>query len=134
MLNLIAVAFALVFSFATAQAQSFVVSVPFDFHIGTKQMPAGDYTVNTAFNPVRVTILGSDAGAIAVRSHNIDPKHAAQEQPRFVFLRVDNQYYLSQVWSPELQNGLSVQLPKQIQMKAQIGNGNQETIVAAAHI
>jgi hypothetical protein len=131
-LSLIAVA--LVFSFATAHAQSFVVSVPFEFHVGMKQMPAGDYTVTTAYNPVRVTMMGSNGGAIAVRRYNIDPNNDAPEQARFVFLRVDNQYYLSQVWSPELQNGLGVQLPKQIQMKAQKGTGNQEAIVAAAHI
>ena len=97
-------------------------------------MPAGDYTVTTAYNPVRVTMMGSNGGAIAVRRYNIDPNNDAPEQARFVFLRVDNRYYLSQVWSPELQNGLGVQLPKQIQMKAQKGTGNQEAIVAAAHI
>jgi hypothetical protein len=134
MLKLIAVAFALVFSFATAHAQSFVVSVPFDFHVGTKQMPAGDYTVTTAYNPVRVTIMGSKAGAIAVRRYNLDSEHPAQEQSRLVFFRLHNQYYLSQIWSPELQNGLSVQLPKSILMAEHIRSVSEETIIAATHI
>jgi hypothetical protein len=134
-LCLIAVAFALVFSFARAHAQSsqpptLRVSVPFDFHIGTKQLPAGDYRVITAYNPTRATILGLDGGAIVVGQYDFNPNDIQQEQARLVFIRVDNQYFLTQIVRPVLQYGLSVPLPKQIQMQAQTGKGNQETIVS----
>lgn len=77
-------------------------SIPFNFQIGHKTLPAGDYTIQCV-NP--------DAGKTALLIKSVDgrtsrmvimtPAQAAQvqEQSRLVFNRYGDQYFLSQVWT-----------------------------------
>ena len=86
-------------------------SIPFTFVVGNKTFPAGEYNV-TRVNPQ------SDKAALAIRS--TDGRVAqivlatsiqsgkAQESARLVFTRYEDQYFLSQVWTPADQMGLEL--------------------------
>ena len=101
---------------ASAQAQSNnaqTANIPFEFSVGDKTFPAGEYSV-ARLNPQ------SDKAALAIKSADgrmskivlTMPVQAgrAQEIARLVFSRYDNQYFLAQVWTPADNTGL--ELPK----------------------
>jgi hypothetical protein len=95
----------------TSQAQT--ADVPFGFSVGGKTFPAGHYSV-TRLNPQ------SDKAALLIKSMDgrlskivlTTPIQAAraQEKARLVFSRYEDQYFLSEVWTPATNTGL--ELPK----------------------
>ena len=96
-----------------AQAQSIGRSelranIPFEFNVGDKTMPAGEYTV-TQVNP------SSDRAALQLRSK--DGRHAvmilmnnvigkANESARLVFNRYGSESYFAEAWTSSESNGL----------------------------
>jgi hypothetical protein len=87
-----------------AQAQNnnrrLVAKIPFQFNVGDKTLPAGEYTV-TQTNP------SSDRAVLQVRSKDgrssatIQMNNAigkASERARLVFNRYDNQHYFAAAW------------------------------------
>jgi hypothetical protein len=138
-LNLMAVtlaALALVLGTATAHAQTqkAIASIPFDFQVGARHMSAGRYAVDTS-DGYLLTIRGlSTSGEAFVLSNSIDSKHREQEDsPRLVFLRVGSQYYLAQVWTPDLQDGRKIPVPKNLQIEAGNDAGQKTTIAMLTH-
>ena len=85
--------------------------IPFSFFVGNKTFPAGEYSV-TRLNPESAT------AALAIRS--ADGKmskvvltipvqaRAQRESARLVFTRYEDQYFLSQLWTPADQMGLEL--------------------------
>jgi hypothetical protein len=74
--------------------------VPFDFHVGDKLVPSGDYTVSA---------LNDDESALCIRSASgreyattlANAKQArvnAKSSPRLVFHKYGEQYFLAAVW------------------------------------
>ena len=87
---------------APAAAQSIRVkaSVPFDFTVATRALPAGDYTVETV-NSTGTLVVRSEAGSGAVSAMAMSGASAnmgAMGQVALVFHRYGDQYFLSQVW------------------------------------
>jgi len=79
--------------------------VPFAFTVGQKTLPAGRYVVATDGQDV-ITIQSYETGASVISL-------AGKEQPRntspkLIFHRIDNQYFLAQVWGAEGTSGLRV--------------------------
>jgi len=131
-LILIPIAISLLLGAATAQGQSqkLVASIPFDFLVGTQHMSAGRYAVVTG-DGRELTIRGLDTSDTAfVLTNSIGSKHPEQEPSRLVFLLFGNQHYLAQFWSPKLQDGRSIQVPKNRQIQASNGNA---TIALESH-
>jgi hypothetical protein len=108
--------FLMILSVSSAQAQSgrqMSAKIPFSFRVGNKTFPAGEYGV-TRLNPE------SDKAALAIKS--IDGRmskvilampvqaHAPSESAKLVFTRYEDQYFLSQIWTPADNTGL--ELPK----------------------
>jgi hypothetical protein len=84
-------------SFAQNYA-TFQASVPFDFTLGNKTMPSGQYFVEPSLKPNVVVIRSADQkhnyvimGA-SVTSHD-------QTTAKLVFHRYGDQYFLSEVWT-----------------------------------
>ncbi len=75
------------------------VSIPFDFVIGDKRLPAGDYNllVQDSGNTMRIQLGDQSTGAYflihPVQGLNI------QNQSKLVFHKYGDQYFLSQVWT-----------------------------------
>lgn len=82
-------------------AKSVVVTIPFDFTVGGKTLPAGDYIVkrSTQYSEDGIQILRKDSGGGAFVLTIPIQSGAAKETSKLVFNRYDDQYFLSQVWA-----------------------------------
>jgi hypothetical protein len=132
--TLTAIAFSLLLGIATIQAQTpkALASIPFDFQVGAQHMSAGRYAVETS-DGYLLNIRGLNTPDSAyVLAYSIGSRQSEKQSPRLVFFRFGNQYYLAQVWSPDLQDGRKISLPTNRQMEASNGGSNQESTFAFA--
>ena len=75
------------------------VTVPFDFYIGTESLSAGDYLVSPASRD-RVVLKFHHTQSNRKVMVNTISAHAGTKpvQPKLVFHRYGDQYFLTQVW------------------------------------
>jgi hypothetical protein len=93
----------LMMAVVSVQAQSrgkIAVTIPFEFQIGNKTLPAGEYSVKQ-LTPNSMLVQSDDgqASALVVTNNRVQAdinERAAQE--RLVFHQYGSQYFLSQVW------------------------------------
>lgn len=87
----------------SAQAQSLAntihANIPFDFTVGGKKLPAGDYKVGRALPgsaDVVLAIASSDGHTVTITNavQTLNPAQATT----LIFHRYGDQYFLSQVW------------------------------------
>jgi hypothetical protein len=106
--------FAILAATAPARAQSVreqTASIPFAFNVGDQTFPAGTYRVrqlNPASDRAALEIKSADGrlGKITLTSFVHSGK--AEEQPRLVFTRYGEQYFLAQVWTQAQDGGLAL--------------------------
>jgi hypothetical protein len=93
-------------AFVSAQAQSLAypitASIPFDFSVADRKLPAGKYSIARAK-------VGSDNSVLSIfdgDGHPKDIRHSipvssfnAKDKPTLIFHRYGDQYFLYQVWS-----------------------------------
>jgi hypothetical protein len=113
MLSLVSM-FSLCAAVASANAQLSTpirAKVPFDFNVGDKKLPAGEYTFSrlSGFSDNKViSVSGADAGAHVFQStfaaHVLTPKNKST----LVFHKYGDQYFLEQIWSGGEQAGSEV--------------------------
>ncbi len=96
---LIAVAALLVSTVAFAQSGTYSASIPFQFRVGQTVMPAGDYQLSVV--APKVLALRGDAGNanVMAQTAEIDEVRSNDRNPRLIFHRYGERYFLSQVWS-----------------------------------
>jgi len=94
--------------YAQSKAQ-LIADIPFEFTVGQKVLPAGEYTVNASAAPGVLVIGGRDA---SVFTQTIPSSTNSGTVPgsKLVFHRYGNTYFLSQVWNAASQRGY--RLPK----------------------
>jgi hypothetical protein len=82
---------------ASAQGQSLAykvrANIPFDFAVGEKKLPAGEYSIGRAQRSDDIAISITDAGG-HTKAVTLDPKGKSS----LVFHRYGDQYFLFQVW------------------------------------
>lgn len=117
-------AMVLLTSVASTQAQSLTyrlkANIPFDFTVGEKKLPAGEYTVGRAVHGSDDVVLAiSDlAGhAKAIRLTNATIRSQRNKQSSLVFHRYGDQYFLFQVFPSGATGGR--QFPESKSEKAQ---------------
>lgn len=108
--------FLMILSVSSAHAQSsreMTAKIPFSFIVVNKTFPAGEYSM-TRLNPA------SDKAVLAIKS--LDGRmskvvltmpvqaSATSESGKLIFTRYEDQYFLSQIWTPADNTGL--ELPK----------------------
>lgn len=75
-------------------------SIPFQFSVGDRTLPAGEYTVrqvNPASDRAVLQLRQKDGGATAmIQMNSVIGK--AQESAKLVFNRYGSQYFLAQAW------------------------------------
>lgn len=83
---------------ARANAEELKVSVPFDFVVNGKVLPAATYTIRESLpdDKSSIAFLGDGAGALAIASE-IDTNVTGN---RLIFHRIGDEYFLSDVVSP----------------------------------
>jgi len=102
MLMLIVV-LALATAVASANAQSsnkVVADIPFEFSVGYKTLPAGEYAVKTITSAGNALMIQSaDGKTSALRLSEETERMKNQTHARLVFHRYGERYFLAEVWN-----------------------------------
>jgi hypothetical protein len=103
LLLIVAIAFATAVVSANAQSRTDVVAnIPFEFVVGEKSLPAGEYSVKTAtVGSPALAIQNLKNGASALRLSEPTDQSKTRTSARLVFHRYGPRYFLAQVWTGE---------------------------------
>jgi len=86
---------------ALADAQTVKVKVPFDFNVGNTSLQAGDYFVHKAIphaNPNVLQFRDSAGRTLALSMGTQVETINPVKEPKLVFHKYGNRYFLTQVW------------------------------------
>lgn len=105
---------------SSAKAQSLssgklVANIPFEFSVGNKAMPAGQYTVRSiapASQNVVLLIQGKRNKASAMIQTTTIESRRLQESAKLVFHRYGDRYFFVQAWMQGDSNGLEAPRPR----------------------
>jgi len=127
--------FLLMLTAVTVSAQSErtrVINIPFNFIVGQKTLPAGEYTLEpNRKDSDNVWLLQSKEGhASALFTTNTVRASETQEEARLVFHRYGGQYFLSQIWTPGANTGRELLISRLESQLAKNSIERQTTIPA----
>ena len=107
----------LMLTVVTVSAQSEgsgAIKIPFNFVIGQKILPAGEYTIRPNRTDKTVWLVqGNDTQAGAFFLTIPVLARETQEKTRLVFNKYGDQYFLSQIWIPGDNLGRELSMPRQ---------------------
>ena len=102
----LALATAAVSANAQSTASRVVANVPFEFSVGYKALPAGEYSVETITSASNGLLIKSSDGKIsALRLSDATRQIKEKSQARLVFHRYGERYFLVEVWNGVDQTG-----------------------------
>ena len=113
MLSLVSM-FSLCAAVASANAQLSIpvrAKIPFDFSVGDKKLPAGEYTFSrlSGFSDNKViSVSGADASAHVFQSTFAAEVLTPKDKSTLVFHKYGDQYFLEQIWLGGEQAGSQV--------------------------
>lgn len=112
----------------TAQSGNLLVNVPFDFLVGKVSMPAGEYTISQAHQVVTLrNTTGHLSGVIVLTNGEYRPND--QAEGKLVFNRYGNEYYLSNIWTPNNPLGrVFPKSPREKELMSRLGAHQPATI------
>lgn len=85
---------------STNAATKLTANIPFEFSVGYKTMPAGEYSVQTVVTAGNSLLIKSaDASLCALRSSEETSRTKEPKQARLVFHRYGDKYFLAEVWN-----------------------------------
>ena len=85
-----------------AQTIQVTATIPFEFQLGSKTMPAGDYFISHSAGVLQLTCqTGARKSAMVVA--NAAPTEPASATSKLVFHRYGNEAFLAKVWSSATQ-------------------------------
>jgi hypothetical protein len=128
---------------ANAQSNPIKANIPFEFIVGDKTLPAGEYTVKPATTGGALAIQNADGKGNVVRMTG-PTEQKTRGRARMVFHRYGHNYFLAEVWDIGT-NGRELAKSKQeraverelasISSKSELAQSTYETVVvvAAAH-
>ena len=119
----------LVTAFAPAQGRYGVkANVPFEFRILDQVFPAGEYMVSYPTAPHREVVMITNTDGVALRlvqTFQSQPMVKSGE-PYLLFHRYGSETFLSQVWTPGMENGRQfpkTRMEKELARTAALENG-----------
>nr|MBA3573088.1 hypothetical protein [Pyrinomonadaceae bacterium] len=136
----VAVAFMTAVASANGQSSRTVIAtVPFEFKVGDRALPAGDYTLGTISDSSSALVIrNQDSNRAAVRLTMPIEVSKASDKGKLVFHRYGQNYFLSEVWSGGETTGRQLSKSKQertiesqlaaISSKSELARNNYETI------
>ena len=84
----------------SANSSKVVTNVPFEFSVGYKSMPAGEYSVQTIASASDGLLIQSADGKIsALRLSDAIQTSKDKPKARLVFHRYGDRYFLAEVWN-----------------------------------
>jgi hypothetical protein len=142
----VAVAFMTAVASANGQSSRTVIAtVPFEFKVGDRALPAGDYTLGTISDSSSALVIrNQDSNRAAVRLTMPIEVSKASDKGKLVFHRYGQNYFLSEVWSGGETTGRQLSKSKQertiesqlaaISSKSELARNNYETIEIVAMV
>ena len=109
------------------------VVVPFDFVVAGNVLPAGDYVIRTATANTFALSIMNDRTSTLARSYPCTSSKVLQpsSQTKLVFHRINDTYFLYQVWSEGSSFGR--QFPKgRVETEMARKSDSSEVVIAAA--
>ena len=96
---------------SATQAQSIMLKadIPFDFVVGDKRLPSGEYHVKS-LDQVTMQIQSKDARSTAIVLTTGMQAAKISDVGKLIFNRYGDQYFLSKIWAPSSVSGR--ELPK----------------------
>ena len=82
---------------AKGQSTQAVAKVPFEFIVGDKALPSGQYTVRAVSDTNKAALMISGKSSAIRLTNEIQP-NPNKTQARLVFHRYGERYFLSEVW------------------------------------
>jgi hypothetical protein len=97
-----------------AQSERKVTNVPFNFIVGQKSLPAGEYTIEpNRRDSDNVWLIQSKDSHVSVLFTTMSVRaDETQEKARFVFNKYGDRYFLSQIWTPGSNSGRELLKPR----------------------
>jgi hypothetical protein len=94
--------------------RSKVTNIPFNFIVGQKTLPAGEYTIEpNRRDSLNVWLVQSRDGHISALFTTMSVRASeTQEKTKFVFHKYGDQYFLSQIWTPGGNSGRELHMPR----------------------
>jgi hypothetical protein len=133
-LALLAAVFAVALLSVGASAQTTHVikaHVPFEFNVGTKVYPAGDYTVVESLQ--NLLTLRNDQGrnVAVILTHSVESASVVST-PELRFRLDQGQYALRQVWLGESSSGDELSRSKSMVVETKQVDGGRDSVVIAS--
>jgi hypothetical protein len=98
-------------AFAASNKQT--ANVPFEFHLGDRVMPAGNYTIRQLTDE-SLEISNDTAGAKSVALTFSAQRSEKETEAKLVFRHIGDQYFLVQVWGTNTEVGREL-IPSHLQ-------------------
>ena len=119
---------------SATQAQSIMLKadIPFDFVVGEKRLPSGEYHVKS-LNQVTMQIQSKDARSTAIVLTTGMQAAKISDVGKLIFNRYGDQYFLSRIWVPSSATGRELhksRLEREVAARSTEKPG--ATVVAAA--
>ena len=113
------------------------VSIPFDFIVGAKTLPAGEYEIRR-FSDLPDGLVISNLRHHADAMFETEPVAARKivSKGEIVFHRYGDSYFLFEVWAPGLETGreaLPSRQERSLRREMARNNGEPETVALAAY-
>ena len=117
-------------AYAQSNPQSYAkANVPFAFHVGTAQLPAGCYRILTQYQGIAIRNCKTGATVFSPVQRESPRDTAAQ----LVFDHLDNQYFLTQIWGEQGSTGMTVpssKLERELQVASGPSHAGEEVVIA----
>lgn len=82
--------------------------IPFDFQVGKKKMPKGDYIIESVGSSGTV-LIRKEKGGKAVNVLTVIDKHTDKHKSRLMFRRYGDQYFLARIWDGSSETVLKIE-------------------------
>ena len=127
----IAVAVATLAAPLGAQSTRLTATVPFEFMVGSKTMPAGDYRISSASSEAALIIAGGEkeSSALALtRPVGNEADHAGESV--LVFHRYGDHYALSQIWDDSMKVAREIPMSRTEREMAKTASAEKVVVLA----
>jgi hypothetical protein len=117
------------------QAQSIMLKadIPFDFVVGDKRLPSGEYYVKS-LNQTETQIQSKDARSTAIVMTTGMQAAKISDAGKLVFNRYGEQYFLSKIWAASSDSGRQVVKSRVEREVAQRLSNDGTTVIAAKSV
>ena len=117
---------------ASAQTMHLKADVPFDFVVGGRTLPSGEYTIRTLNGGNQILAISAPDQKAIVFLTNMCKSLNTSPESKLVFARYGDRYYLSEMWIEG--NSTGRQLPKSRSEVRVADNENRDTVVVLAEL